>query len=581
MSLAGYTQREAQKMLEEEIDQEEHQFETVYISKSDLEKAKWHPSYFYKVRGMKITRGQHKVFCTYAETKCKKLLLRWSRGLGKTRCIAMLIIFIAITQKKRKILLFAQSEEQVKLPGFYEIRDILEQSGLDKYLTKTNELMLTFKNGSFIKGVGFGGKIDSKRGPRYHVVWGDETGWMGDEIGQVVRPFMLNYDDALYIQTSTPGPNEGIYYSAHVASKENWLRSKQGLPYIPSKWIQVFCTHTVPGKKLQDGIEGGDGEFLDENFNGTGTFVASKEALLEELDEHGEESPYWKREYLCMFGTLEGSFFDNELIRRAALSTVAYRGHGYVFDKNSNEYADSELFCAVDIGQIKDYTVIYVGEKTKSGELKLIYKDTCKGESQDTIISKIMSAVNKFDLHKVTIDGTGMGHFLVETAQKKYPEVIWDEVVFDRINKPDMLFDLKIAMERGQIMFSIRDKELMNELSNIVMDKSIKNKNGYQIYGAKGHDDHVIALALLVRAQRLNEKGSVAYIQSAPRSKVQEHVVTVEYDETQKKWVDKVSNKYVTEENLCEDLCFRQYKRKKVLHQDPQSPLLGRSFKRF
>lgn len=503
---------------------EEEQEEEITFPPEHIELAKTHPAYFYRILRIKFSKAQEKLFNYYYKYAPKRLILRWARRLGKTRGVAMLMIFICIQEPKTPCLIFANSEDQVKKYAFKEVQDLCSHHAISPKVKELAAKSVAFFNGSTIDILGFGGQVDNKRGGGYRVVWGDETGWTPSKLMDIISPFMLTYANSLHIQTSTPGPKseDFMFYGFHVEAEkhERWCDETKS-DYNPRRWIELYCTHGLEPGFVRYGEWADRWMYVDEYDK----YVAPMESIEEEREAcGGPESDRYKSEFLALFGYTDGQFFRSEVIESSASDSEEHLYYDSTFWFNKEIHSTYKFFAGIDVAKVNDDTVVKVGWLRPDGVLQLVYSDpfniqdfkrsvTSNGDKTfidghwlDFWMSRVMTTLNKFGLREAIIDATGMGTGYVDALRMKHPEITWQDYSFSPATKPELMFNLRNAMEQGKIIFSNKDIPLLQQLQNIIAEQSTKRASNISIHGASGKDDHVMTLALLVKISGLTGK---------------------------------------------------------------------------
>lgn len=223
---------------------------------------------------------------------------------------------------------------------------------------------------------------------------------------------------------------------------------------------------------------------------------ACNSKFLKDLEAEVGSDAAWQQEFLCQPAS------HSMLIVPEQYDNLALEELNQQLD--SREYGD--LFIGVDIGRVKDLSVIWVLErgvdKDAPHHLRDVYRtvavQSVKGmtfEAQAQLISKYLTNKN---IVKCCIDKTGLGMMLSEQLRSEHGSII--EGV--SISSPEK----QSLVERTLKFFSQERVSLPkdeNIKSDVVCLRRIITKKGNVSYDGRsnvGHGDYFIALAMALRA---------------------------------------------------------------------------------
>jgi phage FluMu gp28-like protein len=87
-------------------------------------------------------------------------------------------------------------------------------------------------------------------------------------------------------------------------------------------------------------------------------------------------------------------------------------------------------------------------------------------------------------------------------VQEFAPDMPLDTVIFDYVNKEEMIMKTKGAMERGEVWLQMDDIALQGQIRNIARKIT---ESGRITYHGKPHDDMFWAMALAIKAGTFTE----------------------------------------------------------------------------
>jgi Terminase large subunit, T4likevirus-type, N-terminal len=217
------------------------------------------------------------------------VVARWSRQSGKSLCLTLIGLYVALSGSNRRIALLAPSLRQSramirrsssflpKLPG----------NALEGRALKTK---LEFSNGSTIEA--FPNSPETVRGLTLHLLIVDEANYIEDdrELYDAVV-YALGTTNGRFIATSTPGSRDSLFYEM----------------CMDDDLYGDFSRHHV---SFHDALEP----------NGP-----LKKGILEKLEHQMREDPWrWQREMLAEFSEDEEAYFTYGLIDSAVDNSLEY-----------------------------------------------------------------------------------------------------------------------------------------------------------------------------------------------------------------------------------------------------------------
>lgn len=209
------------------------------------------------------------------------------------------------------------------------------------------------------------------------------------------------------------------------------------------------------------------------------------------------------QEFCGSFIDESNALFPQELIQRSLRGTVAKA------DDESEEAIelwlsrpqgnDDEVFIGVDFGESAedtDKTSIQVVVR-QDGIFKQVFKETfSKGEDFPTQSNRIVKICRAFRPNKIFMDGTGLGRGIVPMIRERAPDLNIEPIVFDYINKEEMVMNIKKLMEEDKLWIQSDDLALQAQFRG--MERKL-TEAGRATYHGKPHDDMFWALCLAVK----------------------------------------------------------------------------------
>lgn len=158
------------------------------------------------------------------------------------------------------------------------------------------------------------------------------------------------------------------------------------------------------------------------------------------------------------------------------------------------------LIMGVDFANTgSDKTSIQILEKTKDGKLKHRYSrnlDKSKFSDLPAQAEEIARVAVMFEVNKIVADNTGMGQGVVPLIKRMIPSVHIEPVDFNTTNKEQMVVNLKLLMEQGDVWIMEEEKQLQAEIYSIQADQLPSGKIRYH---GEPHDDMFWAFAMAAK----------------------------------------------------------------------------------
>jgi phage terminase large subunit-like protein len=160
-----------------------------------------------------------------------------------------------------------------------------------------------------------------------------------------------------------------------------------------------------------------------------------------------------------------------------------------------------QYYAGLDLARKEDYTVLTI-VKLVNGFIEVVETlkiQTINWTQQTDLIAHIL---NKYQVVACTVDGTGLGDSVIEQLADKTVTGL-HAYIFTNESKCQVIDDLTLSIERGEIIIPVQFEDYHNELR--IYEQNISRTGLRQFSAPEGfHDDHVISLALAKHAIKFN-----------------------------------------------------------------------------
>ncbi|MEM0445568.1 MAG: terminase family protein [Nitrososphaerota archaeon] len=378
-----------------------------------------------------------------------RILLK-SRGVGGSFIIALEALIESLLNPGSLTLLISYSQRQ-SLELFRKVKTVLgalERASLSwggevyRSVKVSSESKTQLELGNASRIVSLPNNPDAIRGYRADSVYIDEAGMFRDdfEVKSAVIPSTVGRGGRLSL-VSTPKGRRGWFYEAWTGG--------------------AFSRHTAHYSEARH--------------------ITSEE--LERLRKTLTELE-WLQEMEHEFLDEANAVFPYELILQC-ISEDAY------------EPASHPVFIGVDVGRLRDSTVITALERLDDGLLRVFHIQELRGvdfQTQENVIAELARALRPVS---IAVDKTGIGLPLYESLSRTLPGV--EGVAFTHNLKEAMIAAIQSLMRGRRIRIPADAPELINQLRAY---QRVETQTGGVRYEApRGqHDDYVMSLALAVGA---------------------------------------------------------------------------------
>ena len=217
------------------------------------------------------------------------VVARWSRQSGKSLCLTLICLYVALSGSNRRIAILAPSLRQSRamIRRASSFLPKLPKNALEGRALKTK---LEFSNGSTIEA--FPNSPETVRGLTLDLLIVDEASYIEDDRALYdAIVFALGTTNGRFIATSTPGSRDSLFYEM----------------CMDDDLYGDFSRHHV---SFHDALEP----------NGP-----LKKGILEKLERQMREDPWrWQREMLAEFSEDEEAYFNYSLIDSAVDDHLEY-----------------------------------------------------------------------------------------------------------------------------------------------------------------------------------------------------------------------------------------------------------------
>ena len=217
------------------------------------------------------------------------VVARWSRQSGKSLCLTLICLYVALSGSNRRIAILAPSLRQSRamIRRASSFLPKLPKNALEGRALKTK---LEFSNGSAIEA--FPNSPETVRGLTLDLLIVDEASYIEDDRALYdAIVFALGTTNGRFIATSTPGSRDSLFYEM----------------CMDDDLYGDFSRHHV---SFHDALEP----------NGP-----LKRGILEKLERQMREDPWrWQREMLAEFSEDEEAYFTYGLIDSAVDNNLEY-----------------------------------------------------------------------------------------------------------------------------------------------------------------------------------------------------------------------------------------------------------------
>lgn len=244
---------------------------------------------------------------------------------------------------------------------------------------------------------------------------------------------------------------------------------------------------------------------------------AEVQEFLQDLKSGCLTEMQWLEEYMCEPVDEATAFITLAMISACERPASSLLGL---------ERATGPLYLGMDVGSLRDWTVIYVGElcgMVIHTRVKIVLKKA-KLPDQWPILDELLSHPR---LVRACIDRGGIGLEMAQRAVDKYGSKV-EDIHFTNAIKEEMAQKLRAEFEDVSLLIPDEDSEQTGSIHSIRCQVTSSGHRRYDAErGVNGHGDHFWALALMARAARDPNAGP-AWVHSSSTTQ----------DERSRPWTD-------------------------------------------
>jgi len=236
-------------------------------------------------------------------------------------------------------------------------------------------------------------------------------------------------------------------------------------------------------------------------------FLAKLQAKLPEADarQQMDEAEYFDfiragcsdeesfaQEYMCQPGDDGAAFLTYDLIDGCKYPADA------AWETDLGD-CKNQLFVGVDVGRVRDLTVIWVIER-ESGLMLTRRLITMRDQTFDAQEAELYRILALPQVRRCCIDNTGIGRQFAERAQRRFGRYKVEAITFTNSSKEELAYPVKAAFEDRSIRIP-DDRTVAADLRSI--RKETTGAGNVRFAGertADGHADRFWALALAMHA---------------------------------------------------------------------------------
>ena len=380
---------------------------------------------------------------------------RWCRQSGKTQTVSALLLHYALTNPNTNIGIVGPSWRQTK-HVIRRINTLLKKLPKGLY-EKPQQTAVRLKNNSIIEA--YPNNPETIRGPTLHIVYADEFNFIPNdkELYDAIL-FTLSATNGKFICTSTPWHTDSIFWRIwHDPAYNDYAKS--------------HITHqqaTEPNGPL-------------------------KKEILQKIKRQLEGDQWrWQREMQAEWAEDQNTWLTQALITNCIDPTLEYI--------DFNETVQGEFYAGLDLGKHQDPSVLTV-VKIEESSIKLIHLHRFPLKTPyATVIGYTKTLWGRWQtIHKILIDMTGIGEYIVEDMQNTGIQAA-EGVKFTQETKQQIANWLKQLMTEKRLKIPY-DPELIAEL-NIERYQLTKEGKIRLTHPEGTHDDRFWSLALATYATR-------------------------------------------------------------------------------
>lgn len=419
-------------------------------------------TFFEQVVGFKPTEYQKDLAKKFAENQF--VAMRWSRQSGKSWISAALLLNHALTRPGAYVGIVA--------PGWRQSKAVIRR--IQYFLRKLPKevcpkparTVLYFSNGSIIES--FPNNDQTIRGPSLTCIYWDEANHTPNDVDLwTAMLFTISTTKGKVLVSSTPWNTDSVFYKMfHNEEFNDFIRSHVA-------WQQAL----EPNGPLD-------------------------KATLEKIRKQFGEDPWrWKREMEAEWAEDESAWLPQTLITKCIATEKTLGEELELWDFESIHH-DVSLYAGLDLGRVKDHSVLVVIEEVKGKFLLRHLKIFELGTSYASVIGYIKTLQDRWGgFCKIRVDFTNQDYVVEDMKNSGIDNVEGVRFTFPR--KQEMATLLKQRMGNNQFWYPYFtwQKPYQSEwVTELNIERFELRKDGSIAYNhpAGTHDDLWWACALAI-----------------------------------------------------------------------------------
>ena len=391
--------------------------------------------------------------------RSKRIVACWGRQTGKSTTAALKALHFAFTGRDRTVLIISPSRRQSDLM-FEKVRAFLharvrlggrEIRPLEGSVARESRDRVCLTNGSRL--VALPCSPERVRGFTAHMVIVDETAFVPEELITSVLMPMLATTDGTLILLGTPWTRDHVFYRAFSGQLPGW-----SIHHVPTTACPLVSR----------------------------AFLAEQKASLTEAE--------FRREYLAELVEEGAHFFPSELVLKCVDPELRLAESAWEL-RAPSALLRGELYAGLDLGKLRDQSVLAVVEREPDGHLVLrLLRAFPIGTPYSAVIASVLEAARELGICLLAVDRFGPGEAVFERLKEGLGEGAVLGFKFTAQSKAELLSGLKMLMEQGLLRLPCY-RPLLGQLMSITCELGPSGRLLLR-HPPRGHDDMVMALAL-------------------------------------------------------------------------------------
>lgn len=230
--------------------------------------------------------------------------------------------------------------------------------------------------------------------------------------------------------------------------------------------------------------------------------AAGLEVDREDIRRSMQDDELFRQEFGCEFLDESTAFLTYEQIAKVEDETL-----GIEFDLRALAECRGDLFCGVDVGRVRDLTVMWVVERVGGTLMTRAVRETANEpfrQQMDTL--RALLALRS--VRRCCIDAGGIGMAMAEAAVEAFGSSRVEPVTLTLSNKDRMASGLRLRVEEGAIRIP-SEGAIRNDWHSVRRSVTAIGPARYESSRAEGsHADRFWAACLAVRAAESIGEGS-------------------------------------------------------------------------